>query len=54
VEASRLEHPFEERVVLKVVKGMNRDKAPNPNGFSMAFFQDCWDVIKTVIMGGFH
>ena len=52
-EASRLELPFEEREVLKVVKGMNRAKAPGPDGFSMAFFQDCWDVIKIDIMGVF-
>jgi hypothetical protein len=39
-EASRLELPFEEREVLEVVKGMNRDKAPGPEGFLMAFFQD--------------
>jgi hypothetical protein len=52
-ETSRLELPFEEREVLEVVKGMNRDKALGPNGFSMAFFQDCWDVIKTNIMGVF-
>jgi len=39
-ETSRLELPFEEREVLEVVKGMNRDKALGPNGFSMAFFQD--------------
>lgn len=32
---------------------MNRDKAPGPDGFSMAFSQDCWDVIKTDIMGVF-
>jgi hypothetical protein len=53
-EASSLETPFEEREVLKVVKGMNRDKAPGPDGFSMAFFQDCWDVIKSDIMRVFH
>jgi hypothetical protein len=40
--------------VLKVVKGMNRAKAPGPNGFSMAFFQDCWDVIKIRHHGGFY
>jgi retron-type reverse transcriptase len=33
-----------------VVKGMHRDKAPSPDGFSMAFFQDCWDVIKPDLM----
>jgi hypothetical protein len=40
-DASRLELPFEEKEVSKVVKGMNRDKAPGPDGFSMAFFQHC-------------
>jgi len=29
---------------------MHRDKAPSPDGFSMAFFQDCWDVIKPDLM----
>jgi hypothetical protein len=53
-EASSLELPFEEREVFEVVKGMNRDKAPGPDGFSMAFFQDCWDVIKSDIMGVFQ
>lgn len=32
--------------MLEVVKGMNGDKAPRPNGFSMAFFQACWGVLK--------
>jgi hypothetical protein len=57
VEASSLELPFEEKEVLEVVKGMNHDKALDPDGFSIAFFQDCWDVIKTDLMGvfqGFH
>jgi len=49
-KASWIELPFEEREVLKVVKGMNRDKAPCSDGFSMAFFQDCWDVIKYDLM----
>jgi hypothetical protein len=45
-EAASLENPFEEREVREVIKGMNRDKAPGPDGFSMAFFQDCWEVVK--------
>jgi len=53
VEASSLELPFEENEVLEVVKGMNRDKAPGPDGFTLAFFQDCWDVIKLDLMGVF-
>jgi hypothetical protein len=52
-EASSLELPFEEREVLEVVKGLNRDKAPGPDGFTLAFFQDCWDVIKFDLMGVF-
>jgi hypothetical protein len=40
-EAYQLELPFEEREVLEVVKGMNRDKAPGPDGFPIAFYQDC-------------
>jgi hypothetical protein len=53
-EASSLELPFEEREVLEVVKGLIRDKATGPDGFTLAFFQDCWDVIKTDLMGVFQ
>jgi hypothetical protein len=53
-EASSLELPFEERKVLEVVKDLNRDKAPGPDGFTLAFFQDCWDVIKTDLIGVFQ
>jgi hypothetical protein len=49
-EAARLETLFEEREVLEVVKGMNRDKASGLDGFSMAFFQDYWLVINEDIM----
>ena len=52
-EADRLEVPFEEREVWEVVKGMDRDKTPGPDGFSMAFFQDYWTVIKEEIMAVF-
>jgi hypothetical protein len=41
VEAFSLELSFEEREVLEVVKGMNRDKAPSLDGFSiMGVFKD--------------
>jgi len=29
---------------------VSRDKAPGLDGFSMAFFKDCWDVIKSDLM----
>jgi hypothetical protein len=45
-EASSLEEHFEEREVRKVIKGMDRNKALGPDGFALAFFQDCWEVVK--------
>jgi hypothetical protein len=44
-EAASLEDPFEEREVWEVIKDMDKDKAPGPDGFSVAFFQDCWGVV---------
>jgi hypothetical protein len=41
-----LERVFEEQEVWEVVQEMNGDKAPGPDGFSMAFFQKCWTVLK--------
>jgi hypothetical protein len=52
-EAAQLELPFEEMEVLEVIKSMNRDKALGPDGYPLAFFQDCWDVFKADIMGVF-
>lgn len=34
-----LERPFVEEEVLDALENMNGDKAPSPNGFTMAFFQ---------------
>ena len=53
-DASWLDRPFEEEEVFKVIHDRNGDKAPGPNGFSMAFFQSCWGVLKTKIMVVFH
>jgi hypothetical protein len=49
-EAFSLEEPFEER---EVIKGMDRDKASGPDGFTLAFFQDCWGVVKGDFMAVF-
>jgi hypothetical protein len=52
-----LETDFEEKEVWEVVKGMERDKAPGPDGFIMAFFQSCWGVLKhdvMVVFSEFH
>jgi hypothetical protein len=37
-----------------VVKAMNGDKAPSPDGFFMVFFQACWNVLKKDIMKVFR
>jgi hypothetical protein len=50
VEAGWLERDFEEEEVRKVVSKMNGKKASGPKGFSMAFFQVCWDVVRMDIM----
>ena len=42
--------PFDDVEVFGVVKDFEGDKAPGPNGFPMAFFQACWDVIKSDLM----
>jgi len=49
-KASWLERAFEEEEVRKVVFAMNSDKAPGPDGFTMAFFQACWEVLRLDIM----
>ncbi|XP_040992146.1 uncharacterized protein LOC121239053 [Juglans microcarpa x Juglans regia] len=33
---------------------MVRDKAPGLDGFTMAFFQDCWDIVREDVMEVFH
>jgi hypothetical protein len=52
-EASFLEAPFLEREVKDVIFGMDGNKAPGLDGFSLAFFQACWDVLKEDIMAVF-
>ena len=35
--------------MFRVINDFNGDKAPGTDGFSMAFFQSCWCVMKTKI-----
>ncbi|RVW25228.1 Transposon TX1 uncharacterized 149 kDa protein [Vitis vinifera] len=44
--ASRLYSLFSEKEIFNVIFQLDRDKAPEPDGFTIAVFQDCWDVIK--------
>ena len=52
-----LDRPFEEEEVYGVIKDYDGDKSLGPDGFSMAFFQSCWDFLKQEMMelfGNFH
>jgi hypothetical protein len=45
-----LERPFEENEIEIVVQGCNGDKVPGPDGFSLAFFQNCWSIVHNDIL----
>ncbi|KAJ9690749.1 hypothetical protein PVL29_013085 [Vitis rotundifolia] len=49
-EATRLEQMF---TVFLALSELNGDKALGPKGFSLAFWQFCWDFVKDEIMGFF-
>jgi hypothetical protein len=38
--------PFTEEEVKETVFGMNEDSAPGPDGFGVAFYKKCWNIIK--------
>ncbi|WKA08106.1 hypothetical protein VitviT2T_025855 [Vitis vinifera] len=49
-EAEMLEAPFCEGEVQMALMEMNGDKAPGPDGFSVFFWQCCWDFVKEEIL----
>ena len=51
LEALSLEVPFIEEEVHVALVDMNGDKAPGSDGFTVAFWQFGWDVVKSDIMG---
>ncbi|RVW26080.1 putative ribonuclease H protein [Vitis vinifera] len=53
-EAEGLEIPFVEEEVLAALTDLGKDKAPGPDGFTMAFWLYGWDVVKFEIMGFFR
>ena len=53
-EAEGLEIPFVEEEVLAALTDLGKDKAPGPDGFTMAFWLYGWDVVKLEIMGFFR
>ncbi|KAL6320735.1 hypothetical protein AAG906_008735 [Vitis piasezkii] len=52
-EAEGLEQPFTEAEIHLALMGMNGDKAPGPDGFTVAFWQFCWEFVKEEIVDVF-
>ena len=48
-----LEREFEEEEVIEALMEVEGDKAPGPDGFTMAFFQKCWRVLEGDVMAFF-
>ena len=49
-EVEILEFPFSEDEVHSALMDMNGDKAPGPDGFTVAFWQCCWEFVKEEIL----
>uniref|UniRef100_A0A2N9GHU0 Uncharacterized protein n=1 Tax=Fagus sylvatica TaxID=28930 RepID=A0A2N9GHU0_FAGSY len=50
----KLDRPFDEKEIFDVVHGFNGDKAPRLDGFSLAFFQNCWSIVRDDVVAVFH
>ena len=49
-DASKMENPFTVEEVFIALSNLNGDKALGPDGFTMAFWQFSWDIVKEYIM----
>lgn len=49
-----LERKFEKDEILQVVRDMERDRDPGPNGFSMPLFHYCWRVVEKDVLAIFE
>ena len=52
-EAGALEFPFSEAEIYAALMGMNGDKAPSPDGLTVAFWQRCWEIVKEDVLDMF-
>ena len=53
VDKPMLEKKFEKEEVQQALKEMRGDKDTGPNGFTLAIFQQCWQVVEVDIVGLF-
>ena len=49
-EAAHLERPFSEEEVVLALNQISGEKALGPDGFTLAFFHHCWDVVKKEVL----
>ena len=49
-EADTLERPFMEEEIHSALMDMRGDKAPDPDGFTVAFWQFCWEFVKEEVL----
>ena len=52
-ERLSFEKEFTKEEVILVLREMEGDKAPGPDGFTMAFFYKCWSVVEKDVMDFF-
>ena len=54
LERDWLERRFEKEEILRVVKELEWDKAPGPDGFFMAFYHHYWGVVERDVLAMFE
>ena len=54
LERGWLGRRFEKEEILLAVNELAGDKAPDPDSFSMAFFHNCWRVVKSDVLAVFE
>ena len=54
LERGWLDWRFEQEEVFRAVKELEGDKAPGPDGFSLAFFHHCWGVVERDVLAVFE
>ena len=52
-EAVRVEKPFTENEVFFALRELNGEKAPRPDGYTVAFWQFSWETVKGEVMSIF-
>lgn len=45
-----LQRPFSKEEMENIIKSCKDEKAPGPDGFSMAFYKHCWSLVKDDVM----